>query len=683
MKQVSPRRAVCFSRGIRALRHIETFLGLDELLTPAQAKSDIRGVESVVVWGRKSNSETAQAFAAQHNLPIIYLEDGWLRTSSRNAHSRHCYSLLVDRTGVYYDANSPSDIENTLNLPDSDFSSLVGDAELSYARSCIDQINAHNITKYNYCSTTKSAIVGDKPMVLVVDQTRDDASVIHGGMSAQQFEDMLNAACAENPNADIVVRTHPDVVTGRKQGYLLDLAMDKNLLISSGDSNPLEIVKQAAKVYVGTSQLGFEALLCGVAVSVFGKPFYAGWGLTDDRQSIPRRVQSRSLEQLFYASHVLLARYVNPATGESWQLHECLEHIQLQQRYFKRNARAFSCVGITPWKRRYIEQYLTSPDGSVRFTKDENTPADCNVTWGFRAFANHSRQPDERKLARIEDGFIRSTGLGSDFNAPASLVVDERGIYFDPSKESDLEHLLNNCDCSVAEISRAVALKKLILSAGLSKYNVGARISTIRADDQHTVLVVGQVEDDESIAKGCELVNTNRALLERARAERPASRVIYKPHPDVLSGNRKGDIDDAVLARCADKVETEASIVDCIEQCDELHTMTSLSGFEALMRGKPVVTYGAPFYSGWGLTTDHQTVKRRRRSRTLDELIYMTLIEYPRYLDLVSGEFIKPEDLIKTITRCKNMKSQTRQGKWAKRPLVKVANILRGLRYAP
>jgi len=53
--------------------------------------------------------------------------------------------------------------------------------------------------------------------------------------------------------------------------------------------------------------------------------------------------------------------------------------------------------------------------------------------------------------------------------------------------------------------------------------------------------------------------------------------------------------------------------------------MTSLSGFEALLRDKKVVTYGSPFYAGWGLTEDHAVTERRCRRRTLEELIYLAL----------------------------------------------------------
>ena len=224
---LQPRRAVCFSSGIRSLRHIEAFLDVDEVIAPSHTDSNMSGVESVIVWGRKSNTAVATEYAKRHNLPLIYLEDGWLRTSSLNAHSRSCYSLLVDRSGVYYDVSEPSDIEALLNLKDDEFAASVTNVDEQYARECMQQLVSNNITKYNYCASSLVPLAQTigKPVVLVVDQTRDDASVVHGAMNETRFLDMLEAACGENPEADVVVRTHPDVVSGKKRGYLLELAI--------------------------------------------------------------------------------------------------------------------------------------------------------------------------------------------------------------------------------------------------------------------------------------------------------------------------------------------------------------------------------------------------------------------------------------------------------------------------
>ena len=77
-----------------------------------------------------------------------------------------------------------------------------------------------------------------------------------------------------------------------------------------------------------------------------------------------------------------------------------------------------------------------------------------------------------------------------------------------------------------------------------------------------------------------------------------------------MSGNRPGLTKDADARQYVDEIVTQADILACIQAADEVHTITSLSGFEALLRDKKVTCYGAPFYSGWGLTEDKQLVTR-------------------------------------------------------------------------
>ena len=87
-----------------------------------------------------------------------------------------------------------------------------------------------------------------------------------------------------------------------------------------------------------------------------------------------------------------------------------------------------------------------------------------------------------------------------------------------------------------------------------------------------------------------------------------------------------------------------------LDMVDGLHVMTSLAGFEALLRGKDVTTHGVPFYAGWGLTRDLGPVPARRgRTRSLDELIAAALLLYPRYLDPATGLPCPPEMLVERL----------------------------------
>ncbi len=65
-----------------------------------------------------------------------------------------------------------------------------------------------------------------------------------------------------------------------------------------------------------------------------------------------------------------------------------------------------------------------------------------------------------------------------------------------------------------------------------------------------------------------------------------------------------------------------------------------------LLRGKSVSVHGRPFYGGWGLTEDLVPFERRTRTLSVDELVAVALILYPRYVDPVSGLVCPPEILV-------------------------------------
>ena len=183
---------------------------------------------------------------------------------------------------------------------------------------------------------------------------------------------------------------------------------------------------------------------------------------------------------------------------------------------------------------------------------------------------------------------------------------------------------------------RARALIGRLTGAGLSKYNLGGATLPQTLPEGHRILVPGQVEDDASIRLGAGIVNTNRGLLVAARQANPDAVILYKPHPDVEAGLRPGKVADA--AALADVILDRTDPVAALDAVDAVWTMTSTLGFEALLRGKPVVCLGTPFYAGWGLTEDRgPTLPRRAVRPDLLALVHATLIQYPRYHDPVTN----------------------------------------------
>ena len=122
---------------------------------------------------------------------------------------------------------------------------------------------------------------------------------------------------------------------------------------------------------------------------------------------------------------------------------------------------------------------------------------------GFRAIRLASLNENSNYILR-EDGFIRSIGLGN--SKSFSLVEDDIGIYYDATKPSRLEYLLNNYDFRSDKklIEKAKKALNLIRKYKLSKYNNGSIITKdyFKNCSREKVLIIDQNKNDLSLKYG-------------------------------------------------------------------------------------------------------------------------------------------------------------------------------------
>ena len=635
-------------------------------------QKSLKKIKRVIGWGHKPTAKRARQYALEHGLPYVALEDGFLRSLTLASAGYPGMAMVVDHQGIYYDARQPSDLEQLINKAPT----RQGEALLARARAAIESMRKHRLSKYNHAPERK--LPAQKPGVqrlLVVDQTAEDASIIGGMGNPETFHAMLREACAIE-GVEVWVKVHPDVIAGKKRGYLLDQARKLNCTLLSDDINPWCLFEQIDGVHVVTSQLGFEALMAGLPVTCHGMPFYAGWGLTDDRQQCPRRGISRTLEQVFAAAYLEYSRYANPYTHQASSLEEIIQLLADQKRQAERLAGHWVAPSYSRWKRKFLPSFL-GPLAHCDFVKSDaialqKLQKKTDVTTAHEPQAMSQREQQAQQPARvlswasrttveletsviaqggalwrIEDGFLRSVGLGVDLTRPLSLIFDPLGMHFDASRSSTLEQWLMHHDFTDAELGRARQLRERLITLGLSKYNSeGDELPDLRAmaKGRDVILVVGQVESDASIRHACPGIRTNQALLEAARKLHPESYVIYKPHPDVVTGGRSGEV--AIEGGTYDLELTTGNISRLFEQVDHAHTLCSLAGFEALIRGVPVTTHGLPFYAGWGLTHDLVECPRRTRHLSVDALVAGALIEYPVYVAPEHGHLCNAETVV-------------------------------------
>ncbi|WP_176056996.1 capsular biosynthesis protein [Paraburkholderia sp. BCC1876] len=466
--------------------------------------------------------------------------------------------------------------------------------------------------------------------------------------SSQAFARMLQTAHAKHPHAEFWLARSDDQGSGRWLSASTDMLPPGIQRVAEHESLCASLAHVDHVYTLGASE-GMQALLAGVQVHTFGTPYYAGWGLTHDDLLFPQRTARPTLAALFDVVFLRFTRYLNPATHTPGTLDDLLDSIELQHAVQQRFADLRNVVGIRFqwWKRPFATPYISASGAALRWTQTPQSVQtnECAVLWGARSAEGLA--PEVQRV-RIEDGFFHSTGLGSDMIAPRSQVIDRRGLYFDASQPSDLSVLLNETTFSKAELARAAALRDKVVKLGVTKYNLGRRRPAWTAPaGKHIVLVPGQVADDASIRLGTRAIGTADALLREVRSLRPDAFVVYKPHPDVLSGNRQGLVDAQQLA---DIVDTESDLLSLVDAAHEVHTLSSLAGFDALLRGKAVFTYGLPFYAGWGLTHDALApLPWRHRTLTLDMLCAGALLRYPLYWDWHTRLFTTPEAVVEQL----------------------------------
>lgn len=426
------------------------------------------------------------------------------------------------------------------------------------------------------------------------------------------------------------------------------------LTVHLGPCAPWPLLETAGAVEVeGEDPMGLLALAAGVDLICVGPCDLSGWGLSSDRAPVP----SRGLRTLAQVAHAVLLTgtvYRNPFTGRATECEDVIAILGDWRRRLDLNRRIGCGAGMAIWKRSALSAMLSAPEQKLAFRRTAQAAVQTARARSGGVAVWASRRPPrlaeaasraQIPLLYVEDGFLRSAGLGAEFTPPCSIVVDTVAPHYAPDRRTDIERILAETAFEPHLLARADRIIATLNQHRLTKYNVGASAPIGLPRNRRIVLVPGQVEDDLSVKLGGAGVGGNLALLARVRAMEPEALILYKPHPDVEGGHRHGAIADLQALRHADRIVRGHAIDSLLGQVDAVHVLTSLAGFEALLRGCEVVVHGQPFYAGWGLTRDVIPILRRQRRLSLQELVAGALILYPIYLDPVTRLPCPPEIL--------------------------------------
>ncbi|MBW6416745.1 capsular polysaccharide biosynthesis protein [Celeribacter sp. PS-C1] len=527
-------------------------------------------------------------------------------------------------------------------------------AQLARARDAIEWLVSLELSKFS--DEKHDETIPNVPYVLVLDQPRTSKEA----PAELDMAEMLVFAQTELLNAQVAILTC-------ENGFFSD-HNDPRVTLLPPETPLYPLLENATSVYTHSAGPGFDAILAGHRPRVFGRPWYGSLDLTQDENPNPYATRRLTRAQLFCGAFMLSTTW--QSGDQELEIEDILSRLEARLRARAEDRSGYVASNILPWKRPFLRRYLghsrivfSDKAEDIARHKDEGAR---HIVWGQNAEAD----------LRLEDGFLRSRGLGAALVRPLSLVLDDSGIYFDPTRPSRLEAVINaRADLSAQHRRRAEAFVRRMTQLRLTKYNVGEDLPAL--PEGYRILVAGQVEDDASIRLGAGDISTNLALLQAARAAHPEAVIVYKPHPDVEAGLRRGKTSEA--HQIADVIAERADPIALIDACDEVWTMTSLLGFEALLRGKTVTCTGAPFYAGWGLTTDLGSTPARRAARPdLMGLAHAVLIDYPRYFHPETGAALAPEEALELLALAPNGRSHAAQLALAKLRQLRAA--LLGLR---
>ena len=616
-----------------------------------------------MVWDLDVDPKVRRLFdASPHRRQFI--SEGFLRATRAGAAPAPLYSLNLDPLAPHDCAGRASALERLLADP-----ALAADAPLLE--------RARRLMTALFSSTPASraratAFYGPKTgrRILVLGHAQDARTLAAAGQRLNTNEDLLAIAAGENPGAQVLWRP-----------AARDACVPGSGILTVGDElADGDLFETIDQVYTLLAPQAVEAICRGIRVTTLGAPFYAGWGLTDDRQPLPRR--SRTLEacELFAAAFLQHPRHFDPTYKTEIDAERAIGRL-IQARDGGARAAPTATpqgvptfvIGMTSW-RDYLCAWM--PEREFTFV-DKAVPEETFLSdWAPRILARPDAEVflwglkgEPRLLAFfkanairvrfVEDGFLRSVELGGNRTPPFSLTLDSRAPYFDARQPTDLEHLLasHDFDADPALMTRAQALMASMLRSGVSKYNHQSPVdirSLYGPKTRPRILVLGQAEDDASITFGSDRRYSNCDAVTIAALENPQAQVIYKPHPDVMNAWRRQGSDIERVRRYCEVLERDIPLAQSLETIDHVYTITSLGGFESLMRGIPVTTLGCPFYSGWGLTDERQGNARRGRPLSVLQVFAAAYILYPRYFDPNYRMPIEPEQAVARLARLRD-----------------------------
>lgn len=294
-----------------------------DVVDASLAATDISKVSSVDIylqWGQQQDlrqREVQQALGKER----LIIEDGLLVNDRTNSPFRQKLSISFDDGSSWLeDSGLSSRLVNTLQSE-----VVLKRNESTRVTKLINRIVDGRLSRHNHYPDVAIKLgSAERPKLLLIDNISAKADAEKVAHLQQAFKDMLREAIAQYPDYDILVKTE---LPKTRYLSLNVLAHLPHVYFIDFNIHTRSLLDIAEKVFVVNAAEGFEALLLGKEVHCYGKPFYAGWGLTTDHVVIPERTAKRSVKEVFHFAYLVNSRYYLPTEDRACELEELVDYM--------------------------------------------------------------------------------------------------------------------------------------------------------------------------------------------------------------------------------------------------------------------------------------------------------------------------------------------------------------------
>jgi capsule polysaccharide export protein KpsC/LpsZ len=617
----------------------------------------------LMLWKGRS-PKYLQRFVSENKIDVLYMSEGFMcGVESKNLSVPPC-SIILEDLSPYYDCSRPSGLEDLLNRYD--FDSDIIEKSKKLMKTIVDQ----GLTQYNHQYFNDQIICEyHKKRILVVGQREDSPAVVYGCPAIRANQALIELAQFDYPDAMVIYRPHPEVILQSKgDGRKALIAkqhlkkMSDHYYVDTRDIPISQLLQTIDHVYVLNSLVGLESLIRNIPVTVVGYPFYAGWGLTDDRYPIARRARKLSIEELVAAAYLLYPKYYlghkevsvddvihylldnRSRLFLSMQKNASLPQITTVQTSKPENAPMPNIVSSEPKALRSRRHGLVYGDIKFKqvfrtyfhdyqlfFMVDEQSEEDTLKQFKTLATSQgelllwHRAQLSESVRQHIDDLKIkiRYIGMGLIGENPSSSKNPTESIYLESRITEDTIFHENDLKLASQLIKMLRTHKQPMTGAKSSlKINLGTDVN---------ILVLGDIQS----------IN-NADLLEIVMKKFAKANIWLLPA-------RRGQ-KHPVLSKTYQVLDAHTPLVDLLPQVQYVYAHESKFGFEALIHQAKVIVTGKPFYAGYGLTEDlNDALKKSTQVYTLEQLVVDICLKKSRYQNLETKQMVSPQDILNRL----------------------------------